>query len=619
MSDGAFPIDRKSLLEHAEGIRQLAGTLLFDGHDSDDVSQEALLHALRAPAPRTSLGAWLNGVVRNLSRGLARREKRRAERERRAARPEAQPSTFAVVERVSEQRRVLDGVLSLDEPYRAIIVLRFFEDLAPCQIADRLGVPVETVRTRLKRGLALLRTRLTPEHGADEVTWSLALLPLIGLESKASMKGVGAGLLMATKVKVAITALGLMVGVLATLTWSPWEGPVPSPALMVAGDDRGRENPPQALPAERSDPAESLETDEGVRPLEASPNTKALEHESFSTGDLRRLLFSARRLDQVRAIVLLLAQATPEAIRVLLDAFLTSSDPILLALLEEAMLKSSIDLVPDVMKALAGSTDPQTLARLAGMLTQLALTRPDLEQSVVGLFIEALEDSNQSAEHAKAVEDALIALGIRALEPLKRYLADAHSDSQGAGAAALVLSRLDAAHGNAIREALREGFDAMRQALDDPARSAAEKEAVRKKIGSIAWAAGNRPPEEQDLLARDLVEGFTHATDSAEAGTLAWGIANLKGLSDEARLQTVQSILTALPDQTDSARRQSYVWAVDQIVSAHYDGSRELDGSFYDIVNVAQEAWDRFQNDPSVSAQLRWLLAELRAHEQKPK
>ncbi len=51
-------------------------------------------------------------------------------------------------------------VESLPEKQRAIIVLRYQEDLEPAEIAEVLGMPVATVKSYLQRALALLRQKL---------------------------------------------------------------------------------------------------------------------------------------------------------------------------------------------------------------------------------------------------------------------------------------------------------------------------------------------------------------------------------------------------------------------------------------------------------------------------
>jgi RNA polymerase sigma-70 factor (ECF subfamily) len=56
--------------------------------------------------------------------------------------------------------RVLAALEALDENYRAVLRLRFFEDLTPTVIAARLGIPTETVRTRIKRALRQVQLEL---------------------------------------------------------------------------------------------------------------------------------------------------------------------------------------------------------------------------------------------------------------------------------------------------------------------------------------------------------------------------------------------------------------------------------------------------------------------------
>lgn len=51
----------------------------------------------------------------------------------------------------------------LPHPYKTIIILRFFEDLKLEEIADITGENINTVKTRLYRGLKLMRIQLTKE------------------------------------------------------------------------------------------------------------------------------------------------------------------------------------------------------------------------------------------------------------------------------------------------------------------------------------------------------------------------------------------------------------------------------------------------------------------------
>ena len=90
------------------------------------------------------------------------------------ARPDAVPSAEDIFQRESARKSLVEAVFALEDPYRSALILRYFEDLPPREVARRLGVPVETARTRIKRGLEMLRVRLDREHGSDRSAWCIA-------------------------------------------------------------------------------------------------------------------------------------------------------------------------------------------------------------------------------------------------------------------------------------------------------------------------------------------------------------------------------------------------------------------------------------------------------------
>src|SRR5262245_3880009 len=201
------PTPEALLAEHA-WARRLAYRLVRDAALADDLAQEACVRALgRAPAsgPRT----WLAAVVRNLARQGRRERGRRARREETAARHETLPSAAEALERLAVQQDVVRALLALEEPYRSTIVLRFYEDLPPRRIAARQGVPVATVKTRLARGLAMLRGALDREHGGDGRSWALFLLPLARTSGPAAL--LTGTLAMSTLVKLGVAATLLLV------------------------------------------------------------------------------------------------------------------------------------------------------------------------------------------------------------------------------------------------------------------------------------------------------------------------------------------------------------------------------------------------------------------------
>src|SRR6185436_12541001 len=140
-----------------------------------DTCVVALSHAPREPG---SIRAWLASVMRNLARQRGRSEGRRHVREQIAARPEASESTDVAVERIALQRELVEAVLELGEPYREVILLRFFEELPPREIARRLDAPVATVNSRIARGLRELRQKLDRAHG-ERRSWLMLLIPFV--------------------------------------------------------------------------------------------------------------------------------------------------------------------------------------------------------------------------------------------------------------------------------------------------------------------------------------------------------------------------------------------------------------------------------------------------------
>lgn len=174
------PSDDRPCELPVDSLRRLARGLLFERGSADDVVQEAWLAALQARGEIRGLGAWLAGAVRRLAQNRAREEHRRGQRERLAARAEAQPSAAEASARIEILQRLLAAVDRLPSPYREAIVLRYFDDLPPRGIARRLGVPVNTARTHVRRGLERLRAELDPGPGREREAMLAALVPLLG-------------------------------------------------------------------------------------------------------------------------------------------------------------------------------------------------------------------------------------------------------------------------------------------------------------------------------------------------------------------------------------------------------------------------------------------------------
>lgn len=247
-----MPVAAEDLLEHAAFVRALARSLLFEPQAADDVVQQTWLTALESP-PRyaRNLRGWLARVVRRHVFRRARAEARRRLHEEASGRGGASPPADDCAARAEVQRRLAEAVTALAEPYRTAVVLRYFDGLKPGAIARRLGVPVETVRTRLKRALATLRERLDAEHGGDRRAWALALVPLaLAKPAAAGFLGLAlrGGLAMSKRKLLAAAAALALLGV-GTL-WSIGTFREATPALRSggtlrpAGSEEGGVEPP---------------------------------------------------------------------------------------------------------------------------------------------------------------------------------------------------------------------------------------------------------------------------------------------------------------------------------------------------------------------------------------
>jgi len=244
------------LLRESDWLLRLARGLCSDRGLAEDLRQDALLAAWKSRGKvRGPWRPWLAGVVRRLTANRQRAEVRRQRRESAVAHERTAPGADEVVARAGLHRSVVDAVMELDEPYRTGILLRYFDDLSAREIGERLGVPVETVRTRIKRGVALLRARLDREHGSRGA-WAGPLLGMVemglpGAGVGAGLMAVGSFLVMHAKLVVAVV---LVAGIAFLSFWPEARAtlpdvagePEPVVAKTLADESRALEAEPEA-------------------------------------------------------------------------------------------------------------------------------------------------------------------------------------------------------------------------------------------------------------------------------------------------------------------------------------------------------------------------------------
>ncbi len=265
-------------------LRRIARGIVLEPALAEDAVQEAWLAALRAGPQALSSGGWLTQAVRRIASGLKRREARQARRERAGARREQQPSAADTAARVELLRELLGALESLEEPYRTAVQLRLVDDLPPREIAERTGVPVETARTRVKRGVERLRAQLDARHAASRREFLALLAPLAGfdpletgLAASASAKTVVGGALMSIKTQLGVAAaLALAAGL---FVWSPWSAQTGAGAPEELAATPGL-TPPEPVERETTRSAPQPESDTQRAEQEPSRTTVATANAS---------------------------------------------------------------------------------------------------------------------------------------------------------------------------------------------------------------------------------------------------------------------------------------------------------------------------------------------------
>lgn len=237
MTPADGPIDPELLLRENGWLLLLARRLVGDADAADELVQETWMRfASKPPDRRESLRAWLARVLRRLVVDRHRSESRRREREKIVAHEEAiRSSPQDLLARTELRRDIVQSVVELQEPYRTMVILRFFEEATPREIAERTQTSIHTVNTRLRRALEILRIRLDHRHGSRE-SWLGSLLFIVrpfepapvfpetvGIASTASQASTLLGApLMSTKITLASM---LAIVVTLGLFWATLERP----------------------------------------------------------------------------------------------------------------------------------------------------------------------------------------------------------------------------------------------------------------------------------------------------------------------------------------------------------------------------------------------------------
>jgi len=171
-SMGGDPESFNQLIKRWEKpIYALAYRTIGREDDARDVVQETFLRAFRGLSGfkgQAKFSSWLYRITLNLCRDWMRRQRRApvvvtpdgVDLVELAGESEDVETADAAVERKDLSRAIARAMTALPEEQRAAIVLKEYHGLTFQEIADLLGCPLSTVKTRLYQGLTVLRKEL---------------------------------------------------------------------------------------------------------------------------------------------------------------------------------------------------------------------------------------------------------------------------------------------------------------------------------------------------------------------------------------------------------------------------------------------------------------------------
>jgi RNA polymerase sigma-70 factor, ECF subfamily len=145
---------------HGRAAYSLAYRMMGERQAAEDLVQDAFLKVWRAAGSyrteRGSVRTWILSIVHNRGidqlRSLASR--RRTQEKIEASAPTSQPSeAFAQTWRNSQREQVREALKTLPQEQLKIVELAYFSGYTHMEIAELLGLPLGTVKGRMRLGL----------------------------------------------------------------------------------------------------------------------------------------------------------------------------------------------------------------------------------------------------------------------------------------------------------------------------------------------------------------------------------------------------------------------------------------------------------------------------------
>jgi len=146
-------------------LTALAMRFLRNESDAEEVASDVLWQVWREArlfdSNRGSVATWLITLTRSRSIDRVRLIRARVSSPERQGDPEPVPDPASEVDQAERARIVRSVLMEIDPQERTALELAYFSELSHSQIADKLGIPVGTAKTRIRSAMIKLRKALS--------------------------------------------------------------------------------------------------------------------------------------------------------------------------------------------------------------------------------------------------------------------------------------------------------------------------------------------------------------------------------------------------------------------------------------------------------------------------
>ena len=146
-------------------LTALATRFLVNESDAEEVASDVLWQVWREArlfdSARGSVAAWLATLARSRSIDRLRAIKARSGSPDHQTPSEPVPDPASQVAQAERARIVRSVLMEIDPQERTALELAYFSDLSHSEIADKLGIPLGTAKTRIRSAMIKLRKALS--------------------------------------------------------------------------------------------------------------------------------------------------------------------------------------------------------------------------------------------------------------------------------------------------------------------------------------------------------------------------------------------------------------------------------------------------------------------------